>query len=703
MRIPTEVAQTPQWVLWKEIDKGQGKPTKMPIRLDGSPAAVDNPESWSSYIDASNASKYIEEARGVGFVFTPEDEFFGIDLDDCLDENGVVADWAQEIMDAAPTYWEVSPSERGLKGFAIGKVPTGFKHRANVGNGRIEVYGSRRFFTVTGLWFDSREFYVPKMKFVDANLLCEKYLGRRLEATENEFSEKSASDEFYELCCEEMRKLPNSVSGQSGHDSLLRAACEAVRFNLDEKSALAALTWFNSNKCLPPWPSYEIERKLREAKKLAGDEQGSAVLFVKPGTHQLEKPSKLISSDDLDIDKLASDAPGFLGDIARWILDVSWYRHPQLALGASIATLATVLGRRYCDENNTRTNLYVLSLGETSSGKNDAFVAPRLLLNAAGLSELCGFTNFGSRLALSRHLEQTPAQLFRVDEADNLFREMNTNEVMRGLAEDFKALWSEANNMNYRGSGFIDPTKTVQIDQPHASLYCTATPRAFYESLTGRDVEGGLIGRFIVLQGNEAYPPRNEKKLMGEHADPSTRIINFLKFQAGRPVIHNLMPWHEFAVAKTIEATEMLTDFMDSVREVMRANVHKNPEATSAIGKSPEIAAKLALIAGVCNGRDGVVGRNEAQWAINVARLSSANISHAMDSHVSQSKFEALVKKLRTKGREAGQLTATEVSRVLRVPPSLRDDVINHLCQCNEVCIDVEKTTTKPVTVYRFT
>ena len=703
MKIPNGLTAVDQWFLWREIDKGSGKPTKMPIRLDGSPAAVDDSKSWSSFAQACDALKFNGDANGVGFVFTTDDNFFGIDLDDCLDESQTLLPWAQPIVETFRTYWEVSPSGRGLKGFAVGQIPAGFKNRASIENGRIEVYGSRRFFTVTGDWFHADEFDLPKIKFVDASQLCEKYLPKRNAGASLGFLPEQASDEFFELCLSELKKLPNSVSGESGHDSLLRAACETVRFNLTDASALRALKWFNKNKCIPPWSQYDLERKLSEAKKIAGEEQGAAVMFVRPKTHKLELPTKLIESDDLDIEKLASDAPGFVGKITNWILETSWYKHPQLALGASIATLATVLGRRYCDDNNTRTNIYILSLGETSSGKNDAFVAPRLLFNAAGLSELCGFTNFGSRLALTRHLEQTPSQLFRIDEADNLFRDMNSNDVMSGLAEDFKTLWSESNNLQYRGSGFIDPNKTVTIDQPNASLYCTATPRAFFESLSGRDIEGGLIGRFIVLQGVESYPPRNNKKLQGEHAAPPKQILDFLKWQHGRPVIHGLAPWHQFAVQQSPESKEMILQFMDDVRDVMRENVDRNPEAVSAIGKSPEIAAKLALIAGICNGRDGIIGRNETQWAINVARLSSSNISAAMDSHVSRSKFESLVKKLRARGREAGELSLTEVSRVLRVPPQLRTDVINHLAECNELCVDIKKTTTKPVTVYRFT
>jgi putative DNA primase/helicase len=83
---------------------------------------------------------------GVGFVFTEDDPFAGIDLDKCRDsETGVVAPWAQKIVDALDSYTEVSPSGTGLHIFVKATLP-GRNNR----KGPVEVYESRRYFTLTG-------------------------------------------------------------------------------------------------------------------------------------------------------------------------------------------------------------------------------------------------------------------------------------------------------------------------------------------------------------------------------------------------------------------------------------------------------------------------------------------------------------------------------------------------------------------------
>ena len=83
---------------------------------------------------------------GIGFVFTADDPFVGVDLDHCRDpETGEVEPWAQEIVDELDSYTEVSPSKTGLHSIVNGKLPPGGRRK-----GRVEMYEAGRYFTVTG-------------------------------------------------------------------------------------------------------------------------------------------------------------------------------------------------------------------------------------------------------------------------------------------------------------------------------------------------------------------------------------------------------------------------------------------------------------------------------------------------------------------------------------------------------------------------
>ena len=87
---------------------------------------------------------------GIGFVFTADDPYYGIDLDGCRDpETGEIEKWAKKMIKALDSYSEVSPSGSGVHIIGKGTLPPGGRKR-----GSFECYDSGRFFTVTGEHLD---------------------------------------------------------------------------------------------------------------------------------------------------------------------------------------------------------------------------------------------------------------------------------------------------------------------------------------------------------------------------------------------------------------------------------------------------------------------------------------------------------------------------------------------------------------------
>ena len=148
-RVPQELKTFPQWVLWKH-EKRDGKPTKIPKQLNGHNAQSNNPNTWAVY---DNVIKDKDRFDGIGFVFTENDAYTGIDLDNCLSDGKVKA-WAMPIVEKlkAVSYGEVSPSGNGIKFWARAKLPPNTKHKVYIVDGAdaIEAYDSLRYFTVTG-------------------------------------------------------------------------------------------------------------------------------------------------------------------------------------------------------------------------------------------------------------------------------------------------------------------------------------------------------------------------------------------------------------------------------------------------------------------------------------------------------------------------------------------------------------------------
>ncbi|MCK4849709.1 MAG: hypothetical protein KAT11_00080 [Phycisphaerae bacterium] len=144
--IPPALRQLDQWVCWKKEIRDD-KSTKVPYQTNGKRASSTNPATWTTFEDALktyNAGGY----DGIGFVFSPDDSFCGIDLDDCLSEDGL-APWADEILQQLNSYSEISPSGHGVKVWINAKIP-GSNHKKHVEDGAFEIYDQGRYFTVTG-------------------------------------------------------------------------------------------------------------------------------------------------------------------------------------------------------------------------------------------------------------------------------------------------------------------------------------------------------------------------------------------------------------------------------------------------------------------------------------------------------------------------------------------------------------------------
>jgi putative DNA primase/helicase len=144
MTFPPELLEYKQWVLWKmaEVD---GRKTKLPISpWSGKLAACDKPQTWSAYRHVRFAAPRFR-CDGVGFVFTEEDPFCGIDLDGCRTKDGIITPTAREVIDDLNSYSEVSPSGTGVHILVKAMLPGGGRR-----SGKIEVYESGRYFTMSG-------------------------------------------------------------------------------------------------------------------------------------------------------------------------------------------------------------------------------------------------------------------------------------------------------------------------------------------------------------------------------------------------------------------------------------------------------------------------------------------------------------------------------------------------------------------------
>jgi len=137
--IPEELTTLNRWVTWKA-------PKKEPRNHKGIKCRINHPEDWSTFEQVKTA--YTNGiVDGIGFVFIADDDLVGIDLDGVRNpETGEMVTWAEDIIEKANSYTEISPSGEGIHIILRGEKPGD-----NCDNEKgVEIYEKGRYFTVTG-------------------------------------------------------------------------------------------------------------------------------------------------------------------------------------------------------------------------------------------------------------------------------------------------------------------------------------------------------------------------------------------------------------------------------------------------------------------------------------------------------------------------------------------------------------------------
>lgn len=144
-----------QFLLYKLVwDEAKKKHNKIPIDPrtlqtyhKGSNWQQD-PNSTATYDHIATLIPQLPEGYGVGYLFTPNDPFFFVDIDKCLQPDNTWSPIAMDIMgrlDGAAV--EVSQSGRGLHIFGVGATP---EHASKNIPLNIEMYTEGRFVALTG-------------------------------------------------------------------------------------------------------------------------------------------------------------------------------------------------------------------------------------------------------------------------------------------------------------------------------------------------------------------------------------------------------------------------------------------------------------------------------------------------------------------------------------------------------------------------
>lgn len=408
---------------------------------------------------------------------------------------------------------------------------------------------------------------------------------------------------------------------------------------------------------------------------------------------------------------------GLVGDLTDYMLSTARRPQPLLSLGASLCAIGALMGRNYRTESNLRSNLYVVGIADSGSGKNHAREIINETFFEAGLAHHLGGNKIASGAGLLTALHRQPAILFQIDEfgmflsaaADRKRSPRHITEILDNMTE----LYTAAGGI-FLGAEYANRDGTNErrdIIQPCLCVYGTTTPLHFWGALQGANVVDGSLARFLILPSDEDYPDENIavgirqappallQGLQTIAAGGGTRRGNLTGRTADQNTAVNpmIVPMTEDASARfrqlSIELTEELRAAAGTAFTAIPARIGEN-------------ALKLALIVAV--GRNPAhpeIDITAADWAIGFVRHYAQRTMEAVERHVADTETEAHLKRLKEIIRAAGA-TGIAKSEITRASQWLkardRDEILLTLIESGDITTGMRGSSTRQAMVYRM-
>ena len=415
-------------------------------------------------------------------------------------------------------------------------------------------------------------------------------------------------------------------------------------------------------------------RKLRELKepgcyeRVVQDTSGvdlSGILNRKPDKKVTSpEPEKKKEPVFTAIPEKLLKVPGFVTDYAEYTMRTGQYPNKVLAFCSALAFLSFLTGRRIKDERNNRSNIYLVALANSGTGKDH----PRKVnMNVAFQHDLgcCIAESFGSGEGLEDAMFMHPSMLFEIDEFDTVFNALKFAKDGRSesIMEKLLRFYGASNGIykmrklsirNNDGKKTDDDRKIIN---PHLVILGTAIPKFFYSALSERVLANGLIARCMVL---DAGKRGHGRKPSGEDIpDEINRTIEIIKKYGlpGNLTEINAAPMIIVADPDADALLTRLNEKYDCIYDKYEAE--QRGEAMAFWARVFEKVCKLSMLYAVSqNPVKPVISVDAVKWASAFVEYVTDQMLFMVDNYSYENLFDEKCRKAVRYIRDAGGCVA---------------------------------------------
>jgi hypothetical protein len=402
---------------------------------------------------------------------------------------------------------------------------------------------------------------------------------------------------------------------------------------------------------------------------------------------------------------------GLLAAMVQGITRTAVSPQPFLALGASLACLGALMGRRYRSPTGLRSNLYTVGIADSGGGKDHARKWIKEALFAAGLASYLGGNKIASGQAVLSSLTTHAARLFQLDEFGHFLAGVLSRKAPAHRLE----IWSNLTELYTSADGWFHGTEYANqkdrprsdISQPTCCVHATTVPGPFWRALEGESVIDGSLARWLIFRTDEDYPALVD--------DPPAMAFDEGLLETLRAVSRGAVD-HDYggnmAMLMTHDASPTVypVPYGDGVSRFFRDLKAQEREwllqsrgsgTAAIIARFVENAIKVAMIAAVSAdpGRP-VIRMQDARWAAQLVEHCITTTLDEADRFMSDNEVEAKHKKVLEVIRVAGRISRSDfVRKTQYLQRREREEIIAALIESSLITqMQVHEAGRKPVT-----
>lgn len=420
---------------------------------------------------------------------------------------------------------------------------------------------------------------------------------------------------------------------------------------------------------------------------------------------RLSKTESFSAQAATKIEPLKIPTPrGIIQDIHRNILENSWIKQPDLAMGAALSFMAVLCSRKFMF-GNLSPNLYVLNISPSGSGKDQPQQLVKKYLIDIGKEDLLGAGDYVSDASLMDSLGVKPTRLDIMDEAGGILKTVNkgSGEYASKMGDILCELYTSSSS-KYLGRATADGTKG-SCNRPNVSILASTTPTGFSEGVSRSALEKGLLGRFLAFFGTGESSASRLKTFPKLNKETRNAILEIANYKP--EVNYDLTIGGIEQEVKEMGVSEVASKLLDKIFDEFdrkRRDSDKDDPMLPITSRMYQQMAKLLILHGISRaGINAVIEEVDVKWAHSMILYYYEKMKEAVTTLVYTNRNEkdyADILKLIPKLGEDGISKQSLSLKTRHLGKRKRDSLIEELIETNEIVRDLRLVNEKQCTFY---